>query len=89
MGALFNQNFLEGGHFWEEGRFGNFIINQPVDPSQFKVFFRAIRHFLWHLTSSKARVEYSRNQICLMSNSSACEQFVVLMKKNQISLMKL
>ena len=24
--ALFNQNFLEGGHFWEEGRFGNFII---------------------------------------------------------------
>ena len=29
----------------------------------------------------KTRVEYSRSQICLMSNSSACEQFVVVMKK--------
>ena len=30
--ALFNQNFLEGGHFWEEGRCGNFImvINQLI-----------------------------------------------------------
>ena len=27
-----------------------------------------------------SRVEYSRNQICLMSNLSACEQFLVLMK---------
>ena len=26
MGALFNQNILEGGHFWKEGRYGNFII---------------------------------------------------------------
>ena len=26
MGALYNQNFLEGGHFWKEGRCGNFII---------------------------------------------------------------
>ena len=30
--ALFNQNFLERGHFWEEGRCGNFImvINQLI-----------------------------------------------------------
>ena len=26
MGALLNQNILEGGHFWEEGRCGDFII---------------------------------------------------------------
>ena len=26
VGALLNQNFLEGGHFWKEGRCGNFII---------------------------------------------------------------
>ena len=26
MGALLNQNFLEGGQFWKEGRCGNFII---------------------------------------------------------------
>ena len=26
VGALLNQNFLEGGHFWEEGRSGNFIM---------------------------------------------------------------
>ena len=24
--ALFNQKFLERGHFWKEGRCGNFII---------------------------------------------------------------
>ena len=26
VGALLNQNFLEGGQFWKEGRCGNFII---------------------------------------------------------------
>ena len=26
MGALLDQNILEGGHFWKEGRYGNFII---------------------------------------------------------------
>ena len=32
VGALLNQNFLEGGHFWREGRFGNFtiVINQLI-----------------------------------------------------------
>ena len=31
MGALLNQNFLEGGHFWKEGRCGDFIIvNQLI-----------------------------------------------------------
>ena len=26
VSALFNQKFLERGHFWKEGRCGNFII---------------------------------------------------------------